>query len=65
MPAVFSLSPLQEGTVQTVSTAYLVHPPDPSQTPVKPQVEGSLFTQIARGSATPAAIGQQEPRRSL
>jgi hypothetical protein len=61
VPAVFSFPLLHEGALQTVSTAYLAHPPEPSHTPVSPQVEGSAFTQIARGSATPAAIGPQVP----
>jgi hypothetical protein len=65
VPAVFSLPPLHDGAVQTVSTAYLAHPPEPSQTPVGPQVEASDFTQIARGSATPAAIGTQVPGLSV
>lgn len=65
MPAVFSFAPLQDGGTQTVSAVYLAHPPEPSQTPVSPQLEGSAFTHIPRGSATPAAIGQHEPARSV
>jgi hypothetical protein len=65
VPAVFSLPPLHEGALQTVSTAYFAHPPEPSQTPVSPQVEASDFTQIARGSATPAATGAQMPGPSV
>jgi hypothetical protein len=65
VPAVFSLPPLQDGGVHTVSIAYLAHPPEPSQTPVSPQLEASDFTQIACGSATPAATGTQMPTRSI
>jgi hypothetical protein len=65
VPAVFSLLPVHDGATQTVSAAYLAHPPDPSHTPVSPQVEASLFTQIPCGSATPAAIGPQIPGWSV
>ena len=61
----FSWSPPHEGATQTVSAAYLAQPPRPSQTPVTPHVEGSALTQMARGSARPAAIGAQVPARSL
>lgn len=57
----FSWSALHDGATQTVSAAYLAHPPKPSQTPVSPQVEASVFTQIACGSATPEATAQQVP----
>jgi hypothetical protein len=65
VPAVLSLFPLHDAAMQTVSAAYLAHPPTPSQTPVSPHVEESLFTQMAWGSATPAATGPQMPGRSL
>jgi hypothetical protein len=65
VPAVFSRPPLHDGTEQTVSGAYLVQPPTPSQTPVSPHVEASVFRQIARGSATPTAIAEQLPVRPL
>jgi hypothetical protein len=65
VPDVLSWSPLQDGTVQTVSAAYLAQPPNPSQTPVTPHVEASVLTQSARGSARPAAIARQVPGWSL
>jgi hypothetical protein len=65
VPDVLSWSPLHDGAAQTVSAAYLAQPPIPSHTPVTPQVEASVLAQIARGSARPAAIGQQVPGRSL
>jgi hypothetical protein len=46
VPAVFRRSPLQEGARQTVSAAYLAHPPIPSQRPVCPQVADMLAEQI-------------------
>ena len=65
MPAVFSWPPLHDGAAQTVSAAYLAQPPTPSHTPVRPQVEGSVLTQMARGSARPTPIGEQVPARPL
>jgi hypothetical protein len=65
VPAVFSRSPLQAGGRQTVSAAYLAHPPSPSQAPVCPQVDLSLAVQTLWGSATPIAVGQQVPIRPL
>jgi len=63
VPAVLSRSPLHDGATQTVSTAYLEHPPIPSQTPDCPQVEAGLFTQRPRGSAAPSDVGEQVPIR--
>ncbi len=65
MPAVFRRSPLQAGGVQTVSAAYLAHPPRPSQAPVCPHVDLSVAVQTLCGSATPMAVGQQVPMRPL
>jgi len=65
VPAVFRRSPLQAGGVQTVSAAYLAHPPRPSQAPVCPQVDLSVAVQTLCGSATPMAVGQQVPMRPL
>jgi hypothetical protein len=65
VPAVFSRSPLHAGGVQTVSAAYLAHPPRPSQAPVWPQVDLSVALQTLCGSATPIAVGQQVPIRPL
>ena len=42
VPAVLSRSPLHEAAAQTVSAAYLEHPPIPSQTPDCPQVDSGL-----------------------
>jgi hypothetical protein len=61
VPVVFSLLPLHEAATQTVSAAYLAHPPEPSQTPVSPQVEASDFRQTPWGSVTPTSTGPQIP----
>lgn len=65
VPAVFRRSPLQDGARQTVSAAYLAHPPIPSQRPVCPQLAEALALQIRCGSSLPAEIGQQVPIRPL
>jgi hypothetical protein len=63
VPAVLSRSPLHDGGTQTVSAAYLEHPPIPSQTPDCPQVDAGLFTQTPWGSAAPSVVGEQVPIR--
>jgi hypothetical protein len=63
VPAVLSRSPLHDGATQTVSAAYLEHPPTPSQPPDCPQVDAGLFTQRPWGSAAPSVVGEQVPIR--
>jgi hypothetical protein len=63
VPAVLSRSPLHNGATQTVSAAYLEHPPIPSQTPDCPQVDAGLRAQMAWGSAAPSVVGEQVPIR--
>jgi hypothetical protein len=53
VPAVLSRSPAQDGGTQTVSAAYFVHAPNPSQVPVCPQLGALVSLQIARGSGFP------------
>jgi hypothetical protein len=62
---VFTRFPLQVGGTQTVSAAYLVQPPTPSQAPVCPHVDLSVVTQTVCGSSTPRAVGPQVPMRPL
>ena len=63
VPAVLSRSPQHDGATQTVSAAYLEHPPIPSQTPDCPQEDAGLITQKPRESAAPSAVGEQVPIR--
>jgi hypothetical protein len=63
VPAVLSRSPLHDGATQTVSAAYLEHPPIPSQTPDCPQLDAGLCAHRRWGSAAPWVVGQQVPSR--
>jgi hypothetical protein len=63
VPAVLSRSPLHDGATQTVSRAYLEHPPIPSQTPDCPQLDAGLRAQMPWGSAAPSVVGPQVPLR--
>ena len=63
VPAVLSRSPLHDGATQTVSAAYLEHPPIPSQTPDCPQLDAGLCAQSPWGSAAPSVVGPQVPSR--
>jgi hypothetical protein len=65
VPAVLSRSPLQVGSTQTVSAAYLEQPPTPSQTPDCPQLDAGLRAQTPWGSAAPSAVGPQTPIRPV
>jgi hypothetical protein len=62
VPAVLSRSPLHDGAAQTVSAAYLEHPPMPSQTPDWPQLDSGLRAHTWWGSAAPSVVGAQAPR---
>jgi hypothetical protein len=62
---VFTRFPLQVGGTQTVSAAYLVQPPTPSQAPVCPHVDLSVVAQTLCGSSAPRAVGPQVPRCPL
>jgi hypothetical protein len=63
VPAVFSRLPLQVAGRQTVSAAYLVQPPIPSQLPVCPQVDLAVWVQTLWGSGAFRAVGSQVPMR--
>ena len=63
VPAVLIRSPLHDGATQTVSRAYLEHPPIPSQTPDCPQLDAGLGVQIPWGSAAPKVAAPQIPAR--
>ena len=64
VPAVFNLSPLQDGGTQTVSAAYSAQPPKPSHVPVVPQLDGVCIAQMPCGSGPPTSMGQQVPIRA-
>jgi hypothetical protein len=63
VPAVLSRSPPHDGATQTVSAAYLEHPPIPSQTPDCPQLDAGPCAHTRWESAAPSAVGQQVPNR--
>ena len=57
--------PVQLDGLHSVSRAYFEQPPNPSQSPVCPQLARPASLQTLRGSGLSASIGQQVPSRPV
>jgi hypothetical protein len=54
-------TPEQEAGAQGVFAGNIAHAPEPSQSPVVPQLEGSFFAHWFPGSGRPGSMGLQRP----